>query len=776
PTMTPRTRSSNNDASHKVYRSRKITRQAFFPHKRKVARRRSTQVPDESGKRQMVFLPEIMRAQGMDVVMDSDEDGDEEDMESEIKDERIATSLAPCKEPSLTDTTKRSDRERRRSTIEKNNKENDNFVGPAPKRKRNVEDNRDRSHALRRQSTMTQLVHGRRPLSIIEKPNTQLVKSSPRLNWSGRGSKKGNGKQQRTLTQMIPSMRPPEVVSDDDVADSLSDREKQDRENQEYGGAVLQRLAQQGLHKFENVVFDAATAEHIEHDLQSLPEYGHYGKEQSPRFPAATSHVLQSIEGLAGEDNRNIYQPTQFIDAPTKRARRVSRRQPKIHQKLGSIIPPQAQSLKAYKYKFTMLSTPERRNIREIPSSQSPADSPLSTQASPQKVCRSPSKECSGGVINTLETPLTSKQVAFQELTDVYNIPPTLKRFHSTIQDSEDEDGTMIEEDVPSSHHEMYHRLGEQPKDAKEIQNAGAPEQYLGQTTCTTHTQEAPQDVKTFDVVAADLTLSHQGKPGALFEPVSDQVASSVPIEELHRTSSFVDLYPQDTFPSTPMAIGDVSSSEEAYLDSTPPSESRPMGLLPASTNIQPFLDADGETAQVSHSPLIQHETQVSYSSKAEQQLQKEWLSYSQYNNACPPQSSSMNALQDTFSYNATPNYPHPVAPQALPRPSGYHPNPSQATTVDEVTPRKDRVQRTTSAHVTPDGAAHPQLSFTSPTRPPPLVLPSSFLSPAISSLESWSSLTYSRTQDDLRSSQFLASLEDFSIPLPPPAADDLEM
>jgi hypothetical protein len=96
----------------------------------------------------------------------------------------------------------------------------------------------------------------------------------------------------------------------------------------------------------------------------------------------------------------------------------------------------------------------------------------------------------------------------------------------------------------------------------------------------------------------------------------------------------------------------------------------------------------------------------------------------------------------------------------------------SQATTVEEVTPRKNRTQRIISASVTPHRIASSQ-DFFSPSKPPPLVIPSSFPSPAKARMEDWSSPVFGRTQDTYGLAYHGASLEDFSVPPPPPVEDD---
>jgi hypothetical protein len=277
--------------------------------------------------------------------------------------------------------------------------------------------------------------------------------------------------------------------------------------------------------------------------------------------------------------------------------------------------------------------------------------------------------------------------------------------------------------------------------------------------------------------IASDITTStEEGRP-----PQTEQLRSTPPV---------IEGYTQYTCPSTPMVINDDSSWEEPYTspNPTPPQSSRRQLPPPPLTSIQPSADLDDPAIQVPRSP--EHETQESHSSKAEQQLQNEWFSYSQYVHARPPESSSMRAAPDAFSYNATPRLPHQTqttAPHSRQQqqPSAYHP--SQATTVDEITqrthttPRHKRTQQFGSTHTTPHRipSSQPAL-FSSPNKPPPLFIPSSFPSPE----KAWGSSSplldggVGMTQATGvgsgwgKSSQW-ASLEDFSIPAMPPGVDE---
>ena len=63
PSMTPRTRTSNQSANFKVYYSKKVPQQVYFPHKKKTVHRPHSTEQDGVDKRQVRFLPKMMRQQ-----------------------------------------------------------------------------------------------------------------------------------------------------------------------------------------------------------------------------------------------------------------------------------------------------------------------------------------------------------------------------------------------------------------------------------------------------------------------------------------------------------------------------------------------------------------------------------------------------------------------------------------------------------------------------------------------------------------------------------------
>jgi hypothetical protein len=852
-TMTPRTRNSNKDANFKVYYSKKVPQQVYFPHRRKTVRRPSGAGNDDSDRRQTRFLPEKMKIQRVTTIGDSEEE-DEEDEDVEEGGVAIEPVLkhedASRDEPVMT-----RGKKRHSDVVEADEDETHEQIGPTPKRRRKAtastskrrsrqikhesEDEHnttpaparqsaDRSRTLRRQSTMTQLTEGRRPLSDTEEPDFKPVKRGTRLSWAG-SSKKRKDKKQRTLTQMVPGMRPLEMESGDEADEALENVEAEERESQAYGEAIAARLAQGGQTRGNTDDAEGLqTEERAPHE--SAPQGRSVQEDEANAWNASLSVpsvVVNSVEQVEDDDDEESYKPTQFIEAPITRTRRTPRR-------VSGTTPARTQAKEAQstttrstrKSRFSLLSTPEKRRIRVIPSSQSPGDSPLSTQTSPSKVQRSPLKERSDNNALVAETPSKRKQVTFQEPTKEQVPPLNLRKFESTIQDSEDEDEEFLEtqpnesrsrigvytqamirgidnaasgrigtetqaildqidqvcagpvnerdEDYPQELGESMRSRARQepsPEFGEQFQN------YTNENEDEEESQKLQSQYRTAyagmkpglfdDVEMLDLTtqpvLEPPMPPIVDSLPTSDNVELPIEPEQMPSSPPIIQPQVQDTCPSTPMVIVDSDDEDEEEPEPTPPRKSTPYAPQLSSTAIQQSADLDGDV-QVPRSPPGQHDTQQSHSSKAEQQLHNEWSSYSQYVNARPPASSSMNVAHDKFSYHATPMPPRSFAPTQK---SAYQT--SQATTVDEVTPRKNRTQRIASANTTPREIASSQ-PVTSPSKPPPLFIPSSFPSPTKAPMDEWSSPLFGNTQMTYGPG---GSLEDFSIPLPPPVEDD---
>jgi hypothetical protein len=845
--MTPRTRTSNVNADFKVYYSEQVPHQVHFPHKRKTVRRPLGPVKAGSDKRQVKFLPEKMKIQKTDTVGDSEEEEDED-----LEEKRTATApeVEEHQEQSTASTaslSRQRGKKRRREAVGEasegpegpiirsakrsrksaapNSSRRSKQIGSEWKEVNNSSPDRarrktERVRSLRRQSTMTQLVEGRTPLSDAEEPAFKPVKRSPRLSWSRQGKKEKDTKQ-RTLTQMIPGMRPLEIVSDEDIEDGLSDAEVKERDSQAYGKAITARLTQDGLMEYRSddprEANDSAPEAHA-----SASNWKNGQGDRSKSTLAAPLSVFDSLETDTCEGNEDNYQPTQFIDAPVTRSKRATRRSSASGGEGPSTSPPTRTAQQKHKPRFGRLSSLEKRSVYEIASSESPPDSQLSTQSSLAKPQRSPLTERSSNATKVAETPSKNKLVTFHKPAKDPTPPPTLRKFRSVIQDSEDEDDFFeadesdLEHKIGAHTRALVQDLGDVALGGKvgtetqamldridqacardeedialrsreSLENFGALVLPRGRHGPSPELGEQPLYRTAHTVIKQEPSYEEESIEGAVTAPSPESdILNKLPEDAAERpliasnelplahtrvpSSPPIVQHPGDTCPSTPMVIVDSSDEddmEDAEPGPTTPRQSHRFASERLATDSKRSADANDEPVQIACSPSAQRETQQSHSSKAEQQLQNEWCSYSQYINDRPTQSSSMHAGYNKFSYDATPMPPRPNRPAQS---SEYHM--SQATTVEEVTPRKNRTQRIISASVTPHRIASSQ-DFFSPSKPPPLVIPSSFPSPAKARMEDWSSPVFGRTQDTYGLAYHGAGLEDFSVPPPPPIEDD---
>ncbi|KAF3048515.1 hypothetical protein E8E11_005150 [Didymella keratinophila] len=795
--MTPRTRTSNKEANYKVYYSKKIPQQVHFPHKRKTVRRPDPVERDGVDNRQMKFLPEKMRqerTQEQDNHTEKETEGEETEQEA-----------ASTKQEKSTPVNKRKAKKRESSMAHEDSATDEEPVVSASKRRRRTTAPKDEpSRTFRRQSTTTQLADGRRPSSGDDEPDFKPAKWRSRARWGGVSAERESDRRQRTLTQMIPGMgrlSKEELEELGDLDAELDDTQRSD--------AVSRSLIEQGLIEIDE---PAITAEPVQRSDDAV-EDSHVDQQQdeersSVTAPTQSPLVLNSVE-TAADDDEDDYQPTQFIEAPTLKTRQTPRR-------LATRQPPinAPGSEKSSKSRFSLLSTPEKRRIFEIPSSQSPAESVLSTQISPQKSNRSALRERTSNVTMVAETPSKCRQVTFREPTAQPTPPAHLKKFESTIQDSEDEasefdddiatqqptgntEETFCGQDIGEDTQAVLLKIDQacaDPVGGLEDDSRDAsvkleeplarsqlyqPSPELGESWAPViYDDDGPQfesyrssraSAKSQSFRAADsskepLPILEQAHGISQMDFTTQAL---LPVDNIPSTPPMIRAEAEEELPSTLMIVRNESSDEdEAGSEPTPPRTIQRRAPEPPSTLVHQSTDLDGEPVQVPCSPSPDRETQQSHSSKAEQQLQNEWLSYSQYVRA--PNSSSMHATADAFSYNATPRLPRTGA---LPASTAQMQH-SQATTVDEVTPRKHRTQRVISANTTPHRASKSQ-PFVSPEKPPTLFIPSSFPSPSKTAMEGWSSPVLARTQNAYGSSQILGSLEDFSIPLPPPVEDD---
>lgn len=709
----------------------------------------------------------------------------------------------------------------------------------------------DLKRRRRRQSTMTQMIDGRRPMPGAEEPKFKPVKRSLRTSRSGKGNKKSNNKneQQRTLTQMVPGLTAVDIVSDEDAEAELGDSEAHERESQEYNDTIARRLADEGLFRPDEdqstesmllpVSLNPKTASSQDDELNNQHE-AEQGIRTSEESIASASRANEAHNvGLYDED-RDDDRSNQHVDAPSTK-RRVNQ------QRLHSTVADKEKitSYGTIKTRFRLLSTPEKRRVFEIPSSQSPAESPLSVQTTPQKVDRTPLHQRSDNMSKPEETPSKRKKVTFQASPqEQIPLPASVRKFTSTIQDSEDEDedlsedynGTGTEQNIAMDSRVLLHetvntsasadlgnqtrgsltsidqalvsaeedvavsssrsleppqerllnREGQEPRDIEE--QSHLPNQKDGPQLSR---MKPPMRGSTHGIVKQEVEISQppiQSSPPSLQKSQPSQLDNADETfgrAELHTptsgavqsTSSGVSIQPHDTLPSTPMILGDDSSDDDNEVEST-------ASHIPTlNSGHQTTMDYPEQHTENLRSPSAPPETQHSYSSRAEQQLQSEYQTYSQYRpHALPP--SSMHVAHDTgFSYQATPFAPHAAHP---PQPQ-HSDHISQATTLDltqpspRTTPRKAKIQSVRSATTTPHKGIPNLQPFVSPRRPPPLVIPSSFPSPCREVMEGWSSPAEGSrgTQAAKGYSQWggNASIEGFSIPAPPPdLEDDVEL
>ncbi|KAJ8114895.1 hypothetical protein OPT61_g3339 [Boeremia exigua] len=798
--MTPRTRTSNKDASYKVYYSKKVPQQVRFPHRRKAVRRPEPVAQDAGQKRQMKFLPEMMRQPRT------------KEEESETEEESTAQATAIGGTVERTPKTSKTGIKRKDGDLEGELVLHGSSVSTSSKRRRRTTAPKEEpTRTFRRQSTMTQLADGQRPSAFDDEPDFKPVKRSSRASWGGPcDTEWERAKKQRTLTQMIPGIG---RLTKEEL-EELSDLDADPEDDETSDNAVSQTLLEQGLLYIDVPMHMAAPAQHVSnvenHRTQSSKDGNH-------DLPAAlhpqSSVVIHSSDTEDEDPSEQAYQPTQFIEAPARRTGRTPRRM--AAPQFANIVDDPARSTKP---KFSLLSTPEKRRVFEIPSSQSPAESILSTQTSPQKSNTFMLRERPIDTIIIAETPSKCRQVTFQDLTVQPAPPIRLRKFKSTIQDSEDEEESDVENDGIEEHHtdttnRRVHALSfssgtqaavsradlacadgngdmclNSQESSQEVddptfrQRPYQPSPELGESWAPVIYEDDGPGFESYQSLRSGIR-SQPFRGAAASEqslPILDQTVevsqldltestqARMPVDDLPSTPPIIQR-PHEDIPSTPMVIEDESSDHEGArpepdLPRTLPHE-KPE---PPSTLVHQSTDLDGEPVQIQRSPSADHETQQSHSSKAEQQLHNEWLSYSQYAHGNAPKSSSMHTAVDTFSRNATPRCSRTEALV----PSSARVQHSQATTVDEVTPKKARAQRITSANTTPRRPSKSQ-PFVSPERPPSLFIPSSFPSPSRTAMEGWSSPMAVRTQNVPGSSQMLGSLEDFSIPPPPPREDE---
>lgn len=758
----------------------------------------------------MIFLPEKMTFRRRGSIRDSDENDDEDDdeevkcsgspdnsgHEQDQKDiqHKVAGSMQPgSKRRSNGEHPHEPTSERKRAKRLRSAK-HQQVDEQAPGSRRSAA-----QRTLRRQSTMTQLVEGRKPLLDVAEPEFRPVNRGPRVSWARKARGPVGDRQQRTLTQMIPGFGILDVKSDDEVADDdnpVSGTEAQEQDSQAYDSAVAHRLAQQGIYSAagesgEDLIVPPTKKE----EAQPTTDLDEGIGEHSTRDAHLSPQDATSSKDMTCPGHGESYQPARFIDDTTASinlSRHEARKQRRIVHRVSHL---------------RIMSSPEKRRARVIPSSQSPAESPLSTQSSPIKMRRSPLEDCSGNSGAALESPLKQKQARFQHASTDRLPPRSLKRFQGTILDSEDEDDDCIEDLIKADRPPDPNHSNSIVAQTRAYSIRASREDSSNMAVLEPHIEQSPElgelraprsqsqrqlrlldsspyqnnDVTMVEhmpysndadhaMPSVETRAIHEGESMGSAESINTGTHSSTRAQRPRYPSPTVTMLDQNTFPSTPMVLKE-DSSEEDHTQPTPLQLDHNPLSRPASTSEQASPDRDGAAVPNVCSLSLQHQSQGSPSSKAEQQLQHEWLSYSQYVSVRPATSSSMHVAHDTSSPTEKPTSSHHVTP--LPLTLDYQP--SQATTLDEVTQRTPKkMQR----DLTKIGASARRRSMSSqpcitPGKPPPLFIPSSFPSPTKARIETWSSPLCGRAQEALGLSQIGANLDEFSIPLPPPLEDD---
>ncbi|KAF2261953.1 hypothetical protein CC78DRAFT_570093 [Lojkania enalia] len=828
--MPANTRLRNKDAELKVYCSKKIPKQKYFPARRKTVCEGPRTRKDALKLRQMTFFPEKMQIHN--TVRDSEEEsnGGYSEWESSNSSRTYAsTGTGKRQEAGATRRGKRKSDAMRDIPSE----EDEGPVRPIPKRTRkspaikwedsppldvqfNSSDNltysssppsesepEEQTHdRIRRQSTMTQIVSGRKPRPDEKEPEYKPVKRGSRKSWDRGPGKKD--KQQRTLTQMVPGLTPFRTVSDDDIYEEEEVPKNVQSEN-DHGcdNAIARHLSRRGVLQPQNRV--------VRKEVK------------------ATAKMLSMLEKVDSEDE-DEYHPTQNVNIPPLRRKPALRRV--SGKDIGEPVKASRTSKRIANIRFGLLSTPEKRKVREIPSSQSPVESLLSTQSSPEKTRRSPLNQRSANSIP--DTPSKQKQVIFQAPPQSEDALRSKRTIRSIVQDSEEEEEDWSEEndlnsrplinrsfrvtqaiDVGSDIHALIDQIDQVCAHASDdaawapqnpSEELGVPISYGGLHDVSQELKN-PRNSGYSELTAAplDRTGSTNSPMYIKAEPLDEcgappsyQKHECVTCEELFFVSGspVLDDDPQtrgsnlptnherlistphgregteddEDPPSAPIVVKDEPSTEEAASPTLHPSD---RSLHPTPHERSPpdraATDLDGEPIEVPQSPEQAHSyTQGSQSSKAEQQLYSELSSYAQYRCALP--SLSMHVAHDPFSYRATP-FPAPAHRQQAPyhAPMGI----SQATTVDSTqlspmkTPSKAASQLIVSANTTPQKVRDSHV-FVSPLRPPSLVIPSSHPTPGRDGVGEWSSPVSGPSGNGIGE-----SIEDFSIPPPPPNIDE---
>lgn len=830
--MPAQTRNSNKATTFKAYYAKKAPKQVFFPHKRKIVREKpGAWASTVHQPRQTTFIPEKLRVGNVVRDSDGEDEENEENLssaepEKEVEDEvevgergrvgKVGKFMRASRkrimqethydgdEQSVRPTKKRARQPAKKakgSPAVKSEPAADTEVSPrrsyASPSETEVEE--DRRLRWRRQSTMTQLIEGRVPNDSDSEPKFQPVRRALRRSISG-----GMDKKQRTLTQMVSTLTPVPVVSDEEP--------EEEAPNGAYSDALARRLAS-----------EAAAEDAVPTPDSSLPV-------------AATQNPLAHYTAVADsedEDEDEEYYPTQHIPAPALRRKQT----PKRVSGRASLTSPALTNdggtpRRTPKSRFGLLATPERRKICEIPSSQSPPDTPILTQVTPAHR-RVPLVELSCAMRNIQDTPSKRKKVMFSDIVKTAPQSGGKHRFGDAVRDSEDEDDDL--EDLVDEGGSAFagRNIGAETQmqinaidHLARCQDAGAETQAELELIDQACAWEEEDQTLNDDLISPNLgerdaaaaaeedeesqelgTPRHLQPEQDAEGPPSNQKGSSnssaevIPVQHSHDET-------QPTLPVSPAPLPSSSTVDPSNLTLTTQNHYIPISKdtqaittqtyppeVPAASQPRPLtqhtgtleLDLDGDPIQVRRSPppLPSTETQTtnrSFSSKVEQQLQLKW-SKSQFppahsdanesTNMPPPQWQPGMGVSQATTLDPTQWSPHATPKKTQRTQQGLDVTPRKTQRTPAVTPKSGKRSATITPHKIPNSQPFP-----SPARPDTLVIPSSFPTPSKEAAywaeaDKWLSPSGEPKWDlgPLEGSD-VEEMEDFSIPAGPPADD----
>ncbi|OCK75762.1 hypothetical protein K432DRAFT_385963 [Lepidopterella palustris CBS 459.81] len=326
-----------------------------------------------------------------------------------------------------------------------------------------------------RQQTMTQVGY----LSIMPSPSEKKkkrveVQDSESESDSEFGEGSSDGKRQQTLTQMTYGIQPlPGNEGDKWKAPTkrkrreLTDEEKRQQTLTQMCGTMPTRIipAYEREHRLRS---DDKDEDEDEYEDEYEDEDEDEEDEDEDEEEEDNGYGLGTKQHLA---EHGLHRPETGTKTRSSILRRENTVAPHVRQPMADqeSIDPVAvlNAAGAVKVKMENPTTPRRQRVLEVPSSQSPAESPLSTQRSIQRYTRSPLRERSSNAGALLESPSKSRQVTFSDSAIKKSIsqvdgrdrkentspvqPCSLQKlFKRIIDDSDEDDGSEDEIDGTS--------------------------------------------------------------------------------------------------------------------------------------------------------------------------------------------------------------------------------------------------------------------------------------------------------------------------------------